>query len=98
MAKFAEIVKGELLRIPIPRTPVNKGAEKALYTQLLFPGSRHYDSHLKRQGTIFRELLPLCDDVALQGGASCIIHLCHRVRQWCAVHVLPEKLLRCRET
>src|SRR5215204_2809782 len=65
---------------------------------LLFSGSRYYDAHLKRQGTIFHERLPLCDDVALQCGATFVIHLRHRVRQWRALHVLTEKLLRCRET
>jgi hypothetical protein len=75
-----------------------KGRMKALYTSPLFPGSRYYDAQLKRQGAILRERLPLCDDVALQCGASCVIHLRHRVRQRRALHVLPEKLLRCRET
>src|SRR5215207_10851702 len=64
----------------------------------LFSGSRYYDAHLKCQGTILHERLPLCDDVMLQCGATFVIYLGHRVRQWRALHVLPEKLLRCRET
>lgn len=61
------------------------------------PGSRDYDAHLKHQGAILHELLPLCDDVALQGGATFLIHLRHGARERSAMHILPEKLLRCRE-
>ena len=46
MAKFAEIVKGELLRIPIPRTSVNKGKQKDLMVQQL-NGGGHSDRLLE---------------------------------------------------
>jgi len=54
-------------RIP-PRAVAAVGGKRLLgrRTGLLLSGRRHYHAHLKHQGAILYEFLPLCDDVALQ--------------------------------
>ncbi len=64
---------------------------------LSLPGRRDYHAHLKHQGAIPDEFLPLCDDVALQRAEMVVIHLRHGARERGALHVLPEKFFRCRE-
>ena len=71
--------------------------EQTVRGWLSFPGSRCQDARLKYQGAILHEFLPLCDDVALQRGATFVIHLRHRASERSAMDILPKKLFRWRE-
>ena len=57
-AKFAELVKGELLRIPLPRTPLNKGKRKSRAPKE--PNSRLTSHYLRsdRRTVVTRLLVP----------------------------------------
>src|SRR5918995_3404670 len=57
-AKFAELVKGELLRIPLPRTPLNKGKRKSRAPKE--PDSRLTSHYLRtdRRSVVTRLLVP----------------------------------------
>src|ERR671912_1827795 len=57
-AKFAELVKGELLRIPLPRTPLNKGKRKSRAQKE--PDSRLTSHYLRtdRRTVVTRLLVP----------------------------------------
>lgn len=79
--------------------PMEQPVIRSTYHKLLsVPGRRYYDAHMKNQGAILHEILPLCQNVTLQRVATFVSHLRQGARQRRAMQVLPKKLLRGRET
>src|SRR3546814_1973217 len=66
---------------------------RATRTDTLFP----YTTLVRSQGTLLHERLPSRDNLALQRIATCVIQLRHGAGERRAMHVLPEKRLRCRQ-
>ena len=98
-SKHLPLVK-QLLRLKKESEISNQSSDQTkVHIEILTSpaGSRYNDAHLKHQAAILNEFLPLCDDVALQRAATFGIHLRHDARERSAMHILPKKLLWCRE-